>query len=58
VLDVLRTYHRIARLTQRQGPQAHRRMLDKAAEILQTGTNPNGVPIEDVRAMIRKKLGQ
>jgi len=34
VLDVLRNYHRIAWMTQRQGPKAHRRMLDKAAEIL------------------------
>jgi hypothetical protein len=49
VLDVLRNYHRIAWLTQRQGPAAHRRMLDKAAAILQTGTNPDGIPAEDVR---------
>lgn len=58
VLDVLRAYHRIAWLTRQQGPAAHRRMLDKAAEILRTGHNPDGVPIDDVRALIRKRLGQ
>ena len=36
VLDVLRNYHRIAWMTRRQGPEAHRRMLDKAAEIMRT----------------------
>ena len=58
VLDVLRNYHRIAWLTQRQGPEAHRRMLDKAAEITRTGANPDAVPLEDVKALIRKRLGQ
>ena len=58
VLDVLRNYHRIAWLTQRQGPAAHRRMLDKAAEILRTGRNPDAVPIDDVKAQIAKRLGQ
>lgn len=58
VLDVLRNYHRIAWLTQQQGPEAHRRMLDKAAEILRTRQNPDGVPIEDVRALINQRLGR
>ena len=58
VLDVLRTYHRIAWLTQQQGPEAHRRMLDKAAEILRTRQNPDAVPIEDVRALINQRLGR
>lgn len=58
VLDVLRNYHRIAWLTQRQGPAAHRRMLDKASEILRTGGNPTGVPAEDIRALINERLGQ
>jgi len=58
VLDVLRAYHRIAWLTQRQGPVAHRRMLDKAAEILRTGRNPDAVPIEDVQALINQRLGR
>lgn len=56
VLGVLRNYHRIAWLTQRQGPEAHRRMLDKAAEILRTGGNPTGVPAEEVLALIRERL--
>lgn len=58
VLDVLRNYHRIAWLTQRQGAEAHRRMLGKAAKILRTGENPDAVPIEDVKALIRKRLGE
>ena len=58
VLDVLRNYHRIAWLTQRQGPDAHRRMMDKADEILQTGGKPTGVSAEDVRALISKRLSQ
>lgn len=57
VLDVLRTYHRIAWLTQRQGPEAHRRMLDKAAEILRTGNNPDAISADDVKAVIAKRLG-
>ena len=58
VLEVLRNYHRIAWLTQRQGPQAHRRMLDKAAEILRSRKNPDAVPIEDVKALISNRLGR
>ncbi len=58
VLNVLRNYHRIARLTQRQGREAHRRMLDKAADIVRTGQNPGAVSIDEVRAAIRLRLGQ
>jgi len=58
VLDVLRNYHRIAWLTQRQGPEAHRRMLDKAAVIMHTGHNPDAVSIDDVKALITKRLNQ
>lgn len=58
VLDVLRNYHRIAWLTQRQGPEAHRRMLDKAAEITRTRRNPEAVPIEEVRTRINQRLGR
>lgn len=58
VLDVLRNYHRIAWMTQRQGAVAHRRMLDKAAEILRTGKNPDAVPLEDIKALIDRKLGR
>jgi hypothetical protein len=45
-------------LTQRQGPEAHRRMLDKAAEIMRTGQNPEAVPIEDIKALISQRLGR
>ncbi|MQA62281.1 MAG: hypothetical protein GEU86_12440 [Actinophytocola sp.] len=58
VLDVLRNYHRIAWLTQRQGPEVHRWMLDKAAEILRTGKNPDAVPAEEMKALIQRRLGE
>jgi Family of unknown function (DUF6247) len=58
VLDVLRNYHRIVWLTQQQGPETHRRMLNKAAEILRTGENPDGVALKDVKALIRDRLAQ
>lgn len=55
---MLRNYHRIAWLTQRQGPEAHRRMLDKAAEIMRTGRNADAVPIEDIKTLISQRLGR
>ncbi len=58
LLDVLRNYHRIARMTQQQGAAAHHRMLNKATAILEAGTNPDGIPVDDVRTMIRNKLGR
>lgn len=58
VLDVLRNYHRIAWMTQRPGPEAHRRMLRKADEIMRTGTNPDAGSLEDMTAMINKRLGE
>jgi Family of unknown function (DUF6247) len=58
VLEVVRAYHRIAWLTRQQGPAAHRRMLDEAAEILRTGGNPDAAPLEDLRALIRQRLGK
>ena len=56
VLAVLRNYHRIAWLTQRQGVEAHQRMLDKADVILGTGRNPDAVPLENVKALIDQRL--
>ncbi|MDQ3405731.1 MAG: DUF6247 family protein [Actinomycetota bacterium] len=58
VLSVLRAYHRIAWLTQKQGPEMHRRMLAKAAAIVRTGENPDAVPMEDVKALINKRLDE
>lgn len=59
VLDVLRNYHRIAWLTQRQGPEAHRRMLDHAEHALRTGEAPPGsVSAEEVRALLQERLGR
>ncbi len=59
VLDVLRNYHRIAWLTQRQGPEAHRRMLDHVEHALRTGEAPPGsVSAEQVKALLQERLGQ
>jgi RNA polymerase-interacting CarD/CdnL/TRCF family regulator len=59
VLDVLRNYHRIAWLTQRQGSEAHRRMLDQVRRTLATGEAPaNAVSGEEIKALIAKRLGQ
>lgn len=58
MLGVLRNYRRIARLTQQQGAQAHRRMLDTAATILRTGENPNAVAGDEVHALIRRRQSQ
>jgi hypothetical protein len=33
-------------------------MLDKAAEILRTGTNPDAVSVHEVMALIAKRRGQ
>lgn len=57
VLDVLRTYHRIAWMTRRQGAEAHRRMLDKADVIARTGTNPDARSLADMQALINERLG-
>lgn len=59
VLDVLRNYHRIAWLTQRQGPEAHRRMLDHVAHALRTGEAPLGsMSAKDIKALIQKRLAK
>jgi hypothetical protein len=36
----------------------HDPILDKAAEIMRTGVNPDAVPFEEVKAMINRRLGQ
>jgi hypothetical protein len=33
-------------------------MLDKAAEILRTGENPDAVSIEDIKNLISSRLGE
>ena len=58
VLDVLRNYHRIARLTAHHGHDAHRRMLVRADGILNAGGNPDGAPLSEVRERIRARLGE
>lgn len=49
---MLRDYHCIAWLTQQQGPEAHRRMLDKAAVIMHAGYYSAAVSIDDVKAAV------
>ncbi|TCO57055.1 hypothetical protein EV192_106532 [Actinocrispum wychmicini] len=58
VLKVLDAYRQIAVVTQQQGVEVHRRMLAKAAEIARTGHNPDAVPLEDMKALIRERLGR
>lgn len=59
VLEVLRNYHRIAWLTQRQGAEAHRRMLDDVSHAMRTGQAPSGsVSEQDMNAWIRNRLGK
>lgn len=58
VLDVLRNYHRIAWLTRRQGPEAHRRMLDHVEHALRTGAAPPcSVSAAEVKALLQERLG-
>ena len=57
LLDVLRAFHRIAVVTQRQGVAAHRRMLDQVAHALKTGEAPAGsVSDEEMMARINARL--
>jgi hypothetical protein len=59
VLEVLRNYHRIAVMTQHQGPEAHRRRLDQVAHALRTGEAPEGSVSEEVMmARLNERLGQ
>jgi hypothetical protein len=55
--STLQYWHRIARMTQAD-PEAHRRMLQRAEQILRTSELPAGsVPADDVKALIRERLG-
>jgi hypothetical protein len=57
VLAVLGTYRKIAEITQRQGADAHRRMLDQVAR-LQRGEDIATVPGQQHKTEIRTKLGR
>lgn len=57
VLDVLRSWRHIAWITQRHGPEAHRRMLNTAARLL-AGEDVPTVPGYVVKAEIKAKLGR
>lgn len=57
VLEVLRHYHRIARVTRHRGPARHRALLEKAALIERTGGNPDGIPLGEVLAGVDRRRG-
>ncbi|MGH3211591.1 MAG: DUF6247 family protein [Trebonia sp.] len=56
VLNVLSMYRKIAEITQRQGVEAHRRMLDQAAR-LERGEDVLTVPGHIHKAEIDARLG-
>jgi hypothetical protein len=56
VLQVLSTYRKIAEITQRQGADAHRRMLDQVAQ-LQRGDDVPTVAGNIHKAEINARLG-
>jgi hypothetical protein len=56
VLTVLDTYRKIAEITQRQGADAHRRMLDQVAR-LRCGENVTTVSGHQHKAEIGTRLG-
>ncbi|RJQ74696.1 hypothetical protein D5S17_22260 [Pseudonocardiaceae bacterium YIM PH 21723] len=56
VLDVLRTYHRIAERTRTAGAERWNRMLDTVETIQRTGTGPTAEPVDDVREIVRTRL--
>jgi hypothetical protein len=57
VLTMLSTYREIADITQRQGIDAHRRMLDQVAR-LQSGEQVRTVPGSEHKAQINTRLGR
>ncbi|MGH3933407.1 MAG: DUF6247 family protein [Pseudonocardiaceae bacterium] len=57
VLKVLDAYRKIAEITQRQGIEAHRRMLDRVAR-LQRGEDVPTVPGHAHKAEINARLGR
>lgn len=57
VIQVLNTYRKIAEITQRQGTDAHQRMLDQAAR-LQRGEEVPVVPGHVHKAEIDARLGR
>jgi hypothetical protein len=57
VLSVLDTYRKIADITQRQGTEAHLRMLDQVAR-LEAGQEVATVSVQQHRAEINTRLGR
>ena len=58
VLDLLRTYHRIAVQTRHHGAEVQRRMLDKARSITAGRHNPDAVLLETHRARLDDLLNR
>lgn len=57
VLEVIETFRKIAEITQRQGAESHRVMLDRVAQ-LQRGEQVPTVPGHLHKAEIRARLGR
>jgi Family of unknown function (DUF6247) len=57
VHDMLSKWRHTAYLEMRD-PGAYYRMLAKAEQITRTGRNPDAVPLEDLQALLRQRLGR
>jgi hypothetical protein len=58
VQETLDSWRRVAMITVAHGHDAHRRMLRRAEHTTRTGElPPDAVPMEDIKAMVRERLG-
>jgi hypothetical protein len=57
VQELLRKWRHIA-VAEQRSPGTHARVMAKAAEILATGQNSTAGSYEDMRALIRNRLGR
>lgn len=57
LFEVIESFRHIAEVTQHQGAEAHRRMLDRVAHALRTGEAPPGsISADEMRALIARRL--
>jgi len=57
VQDMLSKWRHTAYLEMRD-PGAYYRMLAKVEQITRTGRNPDAVPLEDLQALLRQRMGR
>jgi len=57
IMDLLVKWRHIV-YAELKDPGSYYRLMAKAETILRTGRNPDAVPLEDVRELIRKRLGR